>query len=105
MIAQYLGYSPPFPTITVDPAAQEAVDIILASLKAVDQQIQQNSIDSLASNVGSLRINAYAANVELAKQGTELLKELSRLVGTAGEPFPITFDKYAKRHYSRPAWV
>lgn len=85
--ALYTTHPLNIPVYTDDDKA--VLDSIVAKLDVIDQNIEQNTQDSMATKVGNITVD-YVRNLQILKsEGSRLLSELSQLAG-----FPIAYDKY-----------
>jgi hypothetical protein len=70
----------------------EALQVIIDKLVAIDEELETNRKDSMALDVGGVKVD-FNRNIQITRQeGTRLLKELSQL-----SDIPIRYDKYLGR--------
>lgn len=88
-----LRYNPAplqFPDYTEDDKAE--LQVIIDKLVAIDEELEQNRKDSMALDVGGVKVD-FNRNIQITKhEGSRLLRELSQL-----SDIPIKFDKYLGR--------
>lgn len=79
-----------FPEYTDDDKA--VIDHIVNKLVAIDTELEQNRKDSMALDVGGVKVD-FNRNIAITKaEGTRLLRELSQL-----SDLPLKYDKYQGR--------
>ncbi len=82
-----------FPEFTEDDVAY--IQKILDKLTAIDEELEANRKDSMATDVGGIKID-FHKNIQITKsEGTRLLKELERITD-----IPLMYDKYLGRTQS-----
>ena len=80
-----------FPPYTVDDV--EALQEIIDKLITLDAELETNRADSMALDVGGVKVD-FNRNMQITKaEGSRLLRELSALADV-----PIKFDKYLGRY-------
>lgn len=79
-----------FPLYTVDD--QAFMQLILDKLTAIDSELEANRKDSMALDVGGVKVD-FLKNMQITKaEGTRLLRALEQASGV-----PMKFDKYLGR--------
>ncbi|MFB2876840.1 hypothetical protein [Floridanema aerugineum] len=88
-ISYHLGYLDDNLEPTVSASRQPLVLNIMENINAVENALNSAVLDSMALQVGDLKVD-YATHIsQLKNQGTMLLIQLSQLTG-----LPIAFDKF-----------
>ena len=79
-----------FPLYTADD--QAFLQVILDKLTAIDSELEINRKDSMALDVGGVKVD-FLKNIQITKaEGTRLLRSLEQASG-----IPMKFDKYLGR--------
>lgn len=88
-ISSQLGY----PTDDLEPVLETTralqANSLMTQLAAIDAALSVSTLDSMAVEVGDLKVN-YTRNIQLMKlEGSRLLKQLANLSG-----LPVLYDRF-----------
>jgi hypothetical protein len=106
-ILRVLGYQEPYErilksTLVEQNFAETVIDraeVILPQLAKIDQQLFNSLEDTMAIDVGELRLNYPQHYAMLRRQARSLLAELAHLVGMA-----VIYNKYGNGSASVSYW-
>lgn len=95
-IRQELGYPDDTKEPALEPGRAATAQQLIANLAQIDQALFQSVLDSMAEQVGDLRVN-YGKQINLLKlEGSRLLKQLATIA-----QLPVLYDRYT----SGQLWV
>lgn len=94
-LTYHLGYTLGTPVNVPEFSSEQQLVIldVISRLDAIDAELEANRKDSMALDVGGVRVD-FNRNIQITRaEGSRLLRLLSQLSG-----IPLAYDRYLGRH-------